>query len=135
MNLLKRKKLIARVLNIGKGRVKLDTEFEKEIGEAITRQDIRDLLKDKAIIIKEEKGRLTRKKRKTRRMQGSRKKNLRGRKRHYIVMVRKLRAHIKSLRKAGKITKVEYKNLNQKIKARVFKDISHLRDAIRGGSK
>ncbi len=57
MNLEKKKKLAARTLNVGKERIIFLKSRLEEIKEAITRQDIKDLHKDGAIIIKEEKGR------------------------------------------------------------------------------
>ena len=57
MKLEKKKELASRTLNVGKGRIAFVSSRNKEIKEAITKQDIRDLVIDGAIVIKEVKGR------------------------------------------------------------------------------
>ena len=57
MQLNKKKELAARTLNVGIGRIFFNRERLEEIKEAITRQDIRDLVSVKAISVKEIKGR------------------------------------------------------------------------------
>ena len=54
MNLRKKKELIARTLKVGKDRITFVESRLEEIKEIITKQDVRDLVADKAIIIKEE---------------------------------------------------------------------------------
>ena len=57
MNLGKKKKLSAKALEVGKERIVFLKPRLDEIKEAITRQDIKDLEKEGAIIIKGIKGR------------------------------------------------------------------------------
>ena len=57
MNLGKKKQLAARTLGVGKSRVHFVNENLNEIKEAITKQDIRDLVSSGAIKVKEVKGR------------------------------------------------------------------------------
>ena len=129
MNLKKKKKLIARVLGIGIGRVKLNNESGEEIKEAITRQDIRDLKKEGLIKIKEKRGIKRKLRKKTREREGSRKRARR--EENYTSITRKLRNHIKNLKVTGKLTKEEYYNLRKKIKSRMFQDINHLKQEIK----
>lgn len=57
MNLKKKKQLAAKTLKVGKERILFLGPRIEEIKEAITKQDIRELKKDGAILIKEIKGR------------------------------------------------------------------------------
>jgi len=66
MNLSKKKELAKRTLKIGKSRIVFLESRLSEIKEAITKQDIRDLKREGAIIIKNIKGRRKVKKRKKR---------------------------------------------------------------------
>jgi len=84
MKLEGKKELASRALGIGKKRIVFNKERISEIKEAITKQDIRDLLKDKAIFINEIKGRKKIVRRKTRRRAGSVKKKVNNRKRDYM---------------------------------------------------
>ena len=70
MNLNTKKRLAARTLKVGLGRIKFDIERLDEIKEAITKQDIKDLKESGAIKIKEISGRRTNVKRKTIRRAG-----------------------------------------------------------------
>ena len=76
MQLNKKKELAARTLKVGKGRIVFNKERLSDIKEAITKQDIRELLRDKAIIITAIQGRRKIVKRKTRRRAGSIKKKV-----------------------------------------------------------
>ena len=57
MNLRKKKILAARLLKVGKDRIKFVSERITEIKEAITKQDIRDFVKENIIVVKELRGR------------------------------------------------------------------------------
>ena len=71
MQLNKKKELAARTLNIGINKIIFNKERLNEIKEAITKQDIRDLVEEKAITIREVRGRRKNTKRKSRRREGS----------------------------------------------------------------
>ena len=134
MNLRNKKVLASKVLNVGIGRITFVSSRLKEIQEAITRQDIKELFSDGAIKIKEVKGRKTKKKRKTRRRQGKIKMSVKKRKQNYVKLTRKLRRYIKELDKQERLEKGEYKELRKKIKTRTFRSKSHLKE-IREGKK
>jgi len=129
MNLKNKKKLIARVLGVGINRIILSGEIE-QIKEAITRQDIKDLKKQGIIKIKEMKGRKKKIKTEKRKGKGSIKKKIKKRK-NYVIITRKLRKYVKSLKNAEIISKEKFVELNKKIRARVFKDFPHLKDYVR----
>ncbi|MFA6023201.1 MAG: 50S ribosomal protein L19e [Candidatus Pacearchaeota archaeon] len=121
MKLDVKKKLAAKTLGVGLGRVKFDINRLDEIKEAITKQDIRDLFDNGAIKIKEVKGRKTNVKRKTRRRIGKVKLKVNRRKEEYVKITRKLRRYINELRMQNKITNEKYKELRKKIKMKEFK--------------
>lgn len=131
MNLLKKKMLAARTFKVGKARVVFVKSRIGEIKEAITKQDIRDLHKDKAIIIKEIKGR---KKviRKKSRSPGNIRKKVNTRKRDYVILTRKLRAYTRELLKQGKISKEDSETIRKKIRNKDFRSKAHLKEYIGG---
>jgi len=130
MQLNKKKELVARTLDVGKGRISFNEQRLEEIKEAITKQDVRELVKDKAIFVKEIKGKRKRIKSKTRRRGGSIKKKVNKRKREYMTITRKLRSFISGLRKKGILTSEEYWQLRKEIRAKVFRSKEHMKERI-----
>lgn len=130
MKLENKKSLAARTLKVGKNRISFNRENLAEIKEAITRQDIRDLVSSKAIFIDEKKGKRTIKKRKTRKKAGSVKKKVNQRKRDYMIITRKLRAYISMLKNKGYMTREDYLLFRKEIRAKQFRSKSHLRERI-----
>ena len=133
MNLGKKTALAARTLKVGKGRIVFVKSRLNEIKEAITKQDIRDLQKEGAIIVKEVKGRRKVIKNKSR-SPGNIRKKVNVRKRLYIIITRKLRKYIAELRKRGEISDKDFKEIRKKIRNKEFKSIAHLKEII-GGTK
>src|SRR3989344_6499915 len=130
MNLRKKKLLAAKTLNVGKERIVFLKPRLDEIKEAITKQDIRDLNKDGAIVIKEIKGRRTLEKGKRRRRVGKIKKRLNTRKTDYMILTRNLRRLIEEMKKQGRISQEVWIDLRKKIKNRFFKNKAQLKDYI-----
>lgn len=128
MNLNKKKALASRALGIGKKRIIFNKERMNDIKEAITKQDIKDLLKDKAIMIKEAGGRRKIVKRKTRRRAGSRKKIVKNKKQNYVSLVRKLRKYVFILRKSDKISRESYLILRKEIRSGSIKSVSQIKE-------
>ena len=131
-NLESRKQLESRLFGVGKNKIYFDEAHISEIKEAITKQDLRDLLAEGIIQIKEAHGRLVKPKRTTRRGPGKIKRKLKIKKSGYVIITRKLRRYIGELRKQGKLNTEKYMELRKKIKARTFKDKAHLKDYIEG---
>jgi large subunit ribosomal protein L19e len=132
MKLNKKKELARRTLNVGKSRIIFLESRLDEIKEAITKQDIRDLKKEGAIVVKEIKGkRKVRKKRK--RSVGNIKKKVKTRKKDYVIMTRRLRNYLSELKKAGKISREDEKELRKKI--RNFRSKAHLKEQLGGLKK
>ncbi|MBU1136449.1 MAG: 50S ribosomal protein L19e [Nanoarchaeota archaeon] len=131
MNLRNKKKLASRVLKVGVKRIFIDSDLKDEIKEAITRQDIKDLKKSGAIKIKQIKGRRKIEKRKTKRKAGSIRKKVNKRKQEYVKITRKLRKYIQNMKTKKRITLEDYRIFRKKIKSRTFKDLAHLRNALK----
>ncbi|MBI2448971.1 hypothetical protein HYV49_01610 [Candidatus Pacearchaeota archaeon] len=129
MNLLNKKRLAAETLNVGAGRIKFNNERLSEIKDAITRQDILDLVKSKAIEVKEIRGRKRKYKRKKKGF-GNIRKKVKTRKQDYVILTRKLRAYVKELKKQGRITKDQYYDIRRRIRARIYKSKSHLKSLL-----
>ena len=132
MQLNKKKELAARTLGVGKGRIIFNRERIDEIKEAITRQDIKDLVRGKAINIAEKTGTRTKVKRKTRRRMGGVRKKVNKRKREYITITRKLREFIRRLKEKKAINPEQYRKLRKEIKSRSLKSKAHLKERISG---
>ena len=130
MNLRNKKKLIARVLKVGTDRIILESARKEEIKEAITRQDIRDLKKEGVIKLKPISGRRRNVKRKTKRRGGSIKRKVKRKKQEYVIMTRRLRQYLNTLKKKNKITTKEYHDLRKRIKAREIKTVSNLKEIV-----
>jgi len=131
MKLEKKKALIARTLNIGKGRIVLNTSRLAELKEAITKQDIKDLFKDGVISINEIKGRKKVIRRKTRRRAGSIRKKVTKRKKDYVRITRKLRAYLKNLKNKSLISSDKFKLLRKQIRSKEFKSLSNFKERIK----
>ena len=130
MKLDLKKNLAAKTLKVGRDKVQFDNTRLDEIKEAITRQDIRDLLASNAIKIKENKGRKTNVKRNNRRRTGKVKMKVKTRKQDYVKMTRKLRAYIKELKKQGKMDVEEYKDKRKKIRNKIYKSKRNLKEHL-----
>lgn len=133
MNLGKKKKLAVRTLKVGENRIIFLHSRLNEIKEAITKQDIRDLKNDGAIVIKEIKGKKRKVKKSKKRGVGKIKKNVSKRKQEYVILTRKLRKYVAEMKNQEKISKEEFKDIRKKIRNRFFRSKSHLKEYI--GSK
>jgi large subunit ribosomal protein L19e len=130
MEFNKIKTLAASALGVGKGRIVFNSTRLSDIKEAMTKQDIKDLVAEGAIIILEVKGRMTKISRKTRRRAGSIRKKVKGKKRAYVILTRKLRKHLAELRKQEKLPEEQFWQLRKEIKARAFKTKAHLKERL-----
>lgn len=130
-NLSKKKALAAKALKVGKNRVVLSSEAIEEIKQAITKQDIKDLIKEGIISVRPVKGRRKVKKRKTKRGAGKIKKKVKKRKQEYVKITRKLRKYLMQLRNKGLVDRELYWELRKKIRMRAFKSKAHFKDHLR----
>lgn len=130
MNLTKKKDLAAKVLRVGRNRVIFVEGHAAEIKEAITRQDILDLVQSGAIQVREVAGRRKIVKRKHRRRTGKVKKKVNKRKQEYVTITRKLRAFTRGLLRTGAVDKEKSKDIRKMIRSRRFKSKRHLKESL-----
>ena len=134
MNLGKKKSLASRTLKVGKERIRFLASRLKDIKEAITKQDIHDLKKDGAIMVKEVGGRKKVVK-STSRSPGNIRKKVNVRKQTYVIMTRKLRRYVLEMKKQGKVSQEEFIDIRKKIRNRAFKSKANLKDYIEEKNK
>ncbi|MFC6724766.1 50S ribosomal protein L19e [Halobium palmae] len=131
------KRMAADVLDVGKNRVWFDPEAQEEVAEAITREDIRDLV-DQGTIRAEEasgnsRGRARERNEKRayghRKGPGSRKGKSGGRqdsKDEWISRIRAQRARLKELRDDGPLNRTQYRELYNKASGGEFDSVDRL---------
>ncbi len=140
MNLSNKKVMAAKVLKVGVNRVRIDPENLDRVVDAITKDDIRALIREGTIWTEPIKG-ISRGR--TRKRRASRKKRGRGsgskkgtsgarspKKRLWINKVRATRNHLKKARERGDITGEVFKKLYSQIKGGQIKSVRHLKDEI-----
>ena len=117
-NLSFQRELAAKVLGVGKGRIRFDPERLEEVEDAITREDIRRLYRSGAIEVVQARGtsRGRARSRKHRRGPGSRKGPRESRKERWMRQVRALRRTLKELRERGEIDGKLYRRLYMLVK-------------------
>jgi len=140
LNLSNKKEMAAKVLNVGVNRVRMDPDNPERIADAITRDDIRALIREGIIwaeLIKgTSRGRTRRKKAlKKKRGRGSgSKKGSSGarlpRKRLWVTKVRSMRNHLKKNRERGDITSDVFGKLYLQVKGGQIRSIRHLKEQI-----
>ncbi len=142
MNLRAQKRMAADVLKCGVSRVYFDPYFGEDIKMAITREDIRNLIKEGIIQKKYKIGhskarkliRLERRKRGRGRGLGKRKGTKTARmpkKRTWIRKIRPLRRELKKLRDRKLITPANYRILYKNAKGGMFTSVAHLHRHIK----
>ena len=130
MKLGRKKELAARALGVGVNRIVFNSSRLNEIKEAITKQDMRDLAKDKAIVVREVGGRLKIERRKIRRRQGSVRKKVSDKKGEYMVFVRNLRSHIGQLKQQKKIMPLQFQTLQREIRSKKITNKSQIKEYL-----
>lgn len=136
------KRIAAAVLNIGINKVRFDPERLSEIKEAITTQDIAQLVKDGAITKKPMIGnkrrsgkyRDARKKKGRRRGTGKRKIIVGVRKKDYMDKIRGIRAFLLNQKSLGKISTKNYQKARKLAKAGKIKNKRELINYIKENS-
>jgi large subunit ribosomal protein L19e len=139
-NLAAKKKMAAEVLGVGVSRIWLDPGQTDKLQDAITRESIKQLIKDGVIKVKKKKGisrgRVRQRKAKLKkrgRGAGSKEgaKGARaGKKERWVKKVRALRRYVKILKDRGEITNDTAKKLRLMIKGGQVRSLRHLREII-----
>jgi len=138
MNLSNKKRIAAQVMKCGESRVNFDVESLQAIKEAITKSDIRALVKDKVITKKPKKGvsktslrKTLKQKRKGRRAGHGKKSGTHHarlpKKKEWMAKVRAIRDLLKTLRKNEVITPNHYRMLYKKSKGGFFRSRRHVK--------
>jgi len=134
--------MAADVLDVGKGRIWFDPDEQSEIADAITREDIRDLV-DQGVIRAEEpkgnsKGRARERADKRayghRKGAGTRKGKSGGRKSEkdeWVSRIRAQRRRLKELRDDGPLTPTQYREAYNKASGGEFDDVARLEAYLR----
>ena len=136
------KRLAADILDVGEGRVWLDPGEQEEIAEAITREDIRDLVDQGIIRAKDAKSnsRGRARERADKRSYGHQKgagsrKGKAGareaRKDNWVSRIRAQRSRLKELRDDGTIDRTQYRELYNKASGGEFDSVDRLEAYIR----
>ena len=135
------KRLAADVLDVGKNRVWFDPEAQGEIADAITREDVRDLV-DQGLIRTKEKSGNSRGRAKERQQKrayghqkghGSRKGSAGARqneKQDWESRIRAQRTHLRDLRDSGDLSRTEYRELYNQASGGEFDDVGDLQRYI-----
>lgn len=132
MKLGKKKALSVRALKVGGKRITFLHSRLDEIKDAITKQDIKDLQKDGAIIIKDVGGQKKKEMKRKKRGPGNVKKKVKKRKQEYVKITKKLRKYVSEMKQQKKLSNEEISDIRNKIRNRVFKNKGHLREYIGG---
>ncbi|ELZ91137.1 MULTISPECIES: 50S ribosomal protein L19e [Haloferax] len=131
------KRMAADVLDVGKGRVWFDPEEQSEIAEAITREDIRELVDEGTIRAKDAKGnskgrareRAAKRSYGHRKGAGSRKGRSGARqnkKDAWVSRIRAQRRRLKELREDGTLDRSQYRSLYNKASGGEFDSVDRL---------
>lgn len=141
MNLKNQRRMAAELLKVGLNRVQFNKDRLSDASEALTREDIRSLIRNGVITIRPEKStsryrarvRLAQK-RKGRHKGPGRRKGSKNARRHgkesWIKKVRALREELTKLKEEKKIGKDQYRRLYLQIKGNLYHSRRHLRESI-----
>ena len=135
------RRLAADVLDVGKNRVWFDPESQGEIAEAITREDVRELVEEGVIRAKDKKGNSKGRARERadkrayghQKGAGSRKGTAGGRqneKEQYQNQIRAQRRRLRELREADELSPAEYRDLYDKANGGEFRSVRYLENYI-----
>ncbi|MFQ6129595.1 MAG: 50S ribosomal protein L19e [Candidatus Hadarchaeaceae archaeon] len=142
MELSTQRRLAADILGVGINRVWVDPNRAADVSAAISREDVRRLIRQGAIKAKPELGisrgrfrrRVAKRRRGRRRGVGSRsgtRKARQPKKASWIRTVRPLRARLRELKQEGTINQREYRRLYRMVKGGAFKSRAHLETHLR----
>ena len=135
------KRMAADVMDVGKSRVWLDPERQGDIAEAITRQDVRDLVDEGAIRAEEPKGNSRGRARERqekrayghRKGQGTRRGTAGGRenkKDKWVSSIRAQRRKLRELREDGTISRSTYRELYDRASGGEFDSVADIERTI-----
>ncbi|PSG98817.1 MAG: 50S ribosomal protein L19e [Nanohaloarchaea archaeon SW_7_43_1] len=140
-DLKSQKRMAAEVMDVGKTRVRIDPGEQEKVEEAITRQDIRNLVESGVIEKRDVKGtskarskEIKKQKKKGRRKgHGNRKgkKTARkGSKKKWMERIRAIRKRLKEMKEEGEVDNDTYWSLYDRAKGGFFRDTKHLENHV-----
>lgn len=141
MDLKNQRRMAADIMDVGEDRVWIDPDNQEKVDEAITRQDIRNLIEGDTIQKKDVKGtskgrardKKKQKKKGRRKGQGSRqgKKGARkSSKKEWMENIRAIRTELKEMRDNEEITQEQYRDLYDRAKGGFFRDTKHVKNYV-----
>lgn len=141
MDLSSQRRMASDIMDIGENRVWIDPDNREKVDEAITRQDVRNLIEGGTIQKKKEKGtskgrsreKKKQKKKGLRKGHGSRKGKKTARKDSkdkWMEKIRAIRNRLKEMRDEEEITKEQYRKLYDMAKGGFFRDTKHLENHV-----
>ena len=130
MKLSTQKKLAADIMGVGVGKVWFDPLRLDEIQQAITREDVKGLIKERTISQKVAFRRRRNKPKKAKRAQ-SRRRRPSGTKREYMNKIRKMRKHLEAVYAKGEISIESRYKLRGLAKAGQFRTLKHLQESMK----
>ena len=141
VNLKKKRELVARILGVGSNRVRFEPDRLEDVGDSITRENIRSLVNSGAIWTVQRKGTSRGRsvaKKSVWKIHGKgpgSKKGKRtarvGKKEVYVVRVRSMRYHLRVLKERKDINNDVYWNLYKKVNGGQVRSLAHLRDLVK----
>ncbi|HEV8386068.1 MAG TPA: 50S ribosomal protein L19e [Nitrososphaera sp.] len=141
VNIKKKRELVARILGVGSNRVRFEPDRLEDIGDSITRENIRSLVNSGAIWTVQRKGTSRGRsvdKKSVWKIHGKgpgSKKGKRtarvGKKAVYVVRVRSMRYHLKVLKDRKDVNNDVYWNLYKKVNGGQVRSLAHLRDLVK----
>mgnify|MGYP002761333652 FL=1 len=140
-DLKSQRRMAAEVMDVGKNRVWIDPEHTDKVEEAITRQDIRNLVEGGTISKKDVQGTSNARSKKNKEQKkkglqkghGSRKgaKNARkSSKDEWKEKIRAIRKRLKKMRDEDEVNSEQYRDLYNKSKGGFFRDVKHLENHV-----
>lgn len=133
--------MASEILDIGENRVWIDPDQTERVEEAITRQDIRNLIESGAIQKRDQKGnsrgrtreQRSQKAKGRRKGHGSRKGRKTARKdekQEWMETIRSIRSRLKQMRDEEEISQERYRKLYDMAKGGFFRDVKHLENHV-----
>jgi large subunit ribosomal protein L19e len=141
VNIKKKRELVARILGVGSNRIRFEPDRLEDVGDSITRENIRSLVNSGAIWTVQRKGTSrgrsvdkksvwkihgkgpgSKKGKKTARV---------GKKEVYVVRVRSMRYHLRVLKERKDINNDVYWSLYKKVNGGQVRSLAHLRDLVK----
>jgi len=133
--------MAAQLMKVGENKVRFNPERLEDVSEALTREDVRALIKSGAVSHIPKKGnssarikeRLEKKATGKRRGHGSRKGSAKtriGSKSRWISKIRAIRDEIKKMREDGAIDSSQYRQIYRQAKGNLFHSRRHVREHV-----